>query len=132
MKKLKHPYLKGIVPKGLIAIADSIIDHIGHIYDNMAPRDIIYIVAYVAATYMAYNLIVGVEKALKSPWIAIGFLPAVIASLFGQQQKEVEGIDMDALMKALVVAYMILKIDVSDVASALTKVTSAISTIGVA
>lgn len=113
-------------------LLDSARDHIGHILDNMSPRDIIYMIAYGSAVIVVYNLL---AKARNIPLINIalgGALRLRDPRLRDQLTDTLsnQSIDLEVLAMSLVGGYMLLKIDVADVTSALTKVTSAIQTVG--
>ena len=110
---------------------DSARDHLGRMLDNMSPRDIIYIISWISATILIYNSISGIKKIIFQP----GKLLSRRAEFARYSESEIadfdKDIDWNQLMLCMVSAYVVLKIDVSDVASALTKVSSAIATAAV-
>lgn len=121
--KAKHIWVKEAhLPKALAELADSATDHIGHILDNTGPRDLIYLTAYAAAVFTAYNLIAPTENAFRSFNL---FIANIIPWIWSPSKYEIPvGIDQIALIKALIAAYMVLKIDASDITSAISKLGS--------
>lgn len=115
----KHELVRKHVPKGMWQAADSAIDHMGRIIDKTGPRDVVYIIAYLAAVDLSYQALKAVQTSVL-PWMIRTLFPWLPQPL---PEGPVE-IDWRVLSMSFVVAYMILKIDVEDVASALNKLSS--------
>ena len=146
---MSHELTKSLKLKGSFAeFMDGVIDHFGHLLDNTGIRDWVYVLAYLAAVYTAYNaasaladkadsfvtFIEGladafVEKVTGSTLSAGVFLgrkvggesPSTRAPSTPSPKTPKFVVDMNILALALVGGYMVLKIDASDVASAVAK-----------
>jgi hypothetical protein len=113
--------------------------HVGKIIDNMSPRDLVYILAYGSAVYVSYVALAKFHALIESlipkdPWqfineflFSFGYIPTKIVGALAAPIK----LDSNVLAEAMVAGYMLLKIDVGDVASAISKVTSIIAVTGV-
>lgn len=115
----------------LKAPLDSIMAHLGRIWDNMGPRDLVYFIAYMAAVYLVYKTMAAV-KAVFTPksmwdfiWLAVSPVTyAVKGTVEYVLAPPAETLDPEILATALVGGYMLLKIDVADVTSAIGKLSS--------
>ena len=83
--------------------------------ESASIRDIVYVVAYLSAVNIAYIGIKGITQTGYF-WLPPSWYP--FAPFLPRPKKE-EPIDYKALSMALVAAYMVLKIDIEDVASAI-------------
>jgi len=83
--------------------------------DDASIRDLLYLGAYFSAVYFIYDFLTGhpLPIQLIESFIVIPLgLPQI------KEPKKPKGLDHHALAKALVAAYIVLKIDVEDVVSA--------------
>lgn len=111
---------------GLDSFFESIIDRINKLLDQLTPRDLIYIISYFAAVDIIYTVItgkIGVVMRLGRYWSEAQ--KQQLAEMLKQAEEKEEPVDGQALMKSLVIAYMVLKIDIEDVASGISKLSSA-------
>lgn len=108
---------------------DSARDHIGHMIDNMGVRDIVYVACWISGTILIYNTVAGVKKIFVTPQ---EFLTRSVTPFWlkKEEKEALAEIDWNIFMLSMIGAYGLLKIDVSDVASAITKLQSAITTAG--
>lgn len=136
--KSKHEITKGL-PKEFRELADSAIDHIGSILDNLNARDLVYVSSYVAAVILIYNT----EAVIAQPLAPFGIFydprkkeevlkdyPSAIMLPLGywkiDKSQVKDKFDMSQLLLAMVGAYGLLKIDLSDVGSTISKISAAI------
>lgn len=120
---------------------DSARDHIGRILDNTSSRDLIYIATFSMGVWSTYNQIMRIkgriDVVLENPLVLIPLLGPIFSgfkitdprqrleSLIHEEEK-VE-IDYEILASAMLITYGLMKIDIGDVASGLTKISTAIA-----
>ena len=129
-----HEWVKEAKLKGAMAqIADSATDHIGRVIDNTTMKDYVYLSCFVAATWLIYNSAANVPLAFNNLYTAVtsgttwDFLTMNIYDYQAKYgTKSLEGLDVTLLATAMVGAYGLLKLDITDIATAVTKVRGAI------
>lgn len=90
-------------------------------FDDANIRDIVYFGAYVSAVHIAYEILTG--RAITD--IFFGFRrPPVGMRTFPVEEEQLDLLQFDKLAVAMIAGYLVLKIDVEDVVSATTTVTS--------
>jgi quinol-cytochrome oxidoreductase complex cytochrome b subunit len=114
----QHEIVKELKLKGSIAqIADSMIDHLGKLIDSMDAKDYIYLACFLAATYLAYQVLTGtslllsyeaLEASVKQWATGKGGLPIGTIGKFTWTN----------LAISMVAAYMILNLNIGDIAKA--------------
>ena len=119
-RKAKHKWT-------LDEFIDSARDHIGHMLDNMGVRDIVYVACWISGTILIYNTVTGIKKISMFP---TEFLTSYRGQLTESQKSTLNEIDWNIFMLSMIGSYGLLKIDVSDVAAAVSKLQSAITTAG--
>ena len=132
-----HEWVKEAKLKGAMAqIADSATDHIGRTLDNTGMRDWVYIGAYVAAVGLIYQAEMGAATAFNDflSMIQKGYIdflwltkPQFEAAHPEVTADQYANINWYALALAMVGAYGLLKIDITDVASATMAIKKAIA-----
>ena len=108
---------------------DSARDHVGKILDNLNARDLVYVVAYCSAVVLCYQTITGITKSFENDiygTIVSAVLKLPPSSDVGEVAKK---IDQHALLLSLVAAYGLLKLDLGDVSSAISKVSTALGAV---
>lgn len=142
--KPKHQLVKKL-PKDFQEIADSFIDHIGKLMDNTSSRDLIYILTFTFGLWYVYNELCLLkhiaEKIVENPFsmlfgLAGLVLPtrkrrSILTEAIIETETEKGQVDLIILAQAMLITYGLMKIDIGDVASGLTKITSAIGTMGI-
>lgn len=96
---------------------NSICDHIGKFIDKLTVRDVIYGLSFAGAAFTAYQLLPKAENWLQPGTFQIA--PFVYAEKNTAQAVWVA--------ESMIAAYMVLKIDVDDVASAARGVSSLVT-----
>ena len=126
----RHEITKSI-PKEFREIADSAIDHLGRFLDNLNARDLIYLISYFAAVQLIYFTIKGITIPLESLMRISGtnVLGMPRRTTTGGLETIAQEIDNKALLLSLVGAYGLLKLDLGDVTSAVSKITSAVGVV---
>lgn len=121
---------------------DSTRDHIGKLLDNMSPRDLIYIITFAFGVCYVYQKLDVVKKGISMvsnlPYLMVNQVVELLTGKrkFGQNipadvptEEKLEGenrLDWVQLSEAMLITYGLMKIDISDVSSGLTKITSVI------
>lgn len=110
----------------------SLREHLGKLFDNTSMREWLYVIAYLSAVYLAYQTITKIEVGfwdfLTSMFGGIGF------KIFPQLlplKPEISPfvLDFNILATSLVIGYEVLKIDLGDVTSAVTKLAPLITSL---
>ena len=129
-----HQWVKDLKLKGGLAeILDSATDHIGQLLDSTNMRDYIYLASFLGAVYLAYITLKKVTMTFPT-WISM-VIP--ILGLVGTFKGEsvippitTEELDWSTLAQSMVIAYILLKIDADDIASAITKIGLVLKPVG--
>lgn len=124
---------------------DSARDHIGKFLDNLNARDLIYMLSYLAAVALLYEGITGIALSVEHLFTLFQQKGKSGTSILGLTRKDVSSIgrtaigevgvevakqiDSHALLLAMVSAYGILKLDLGDVTSAVSKVSTAVASV---
>lgn len=114
------------LPKNLEPFVKVITEHLSAVLKSTGMRDWLYTLAFFSAALIAYNTFVGAKKAIDLARIGrlgIGVWTGKVPLAAGGE----ENVDSTALLTSFVVAYMVLKIDASDVASAVGKLGPAVA-----
>ncbi len=123
----KHQWVKELgLKKSMAEMADSATDHLGHIINNAGPRDLVYLAAYASAVFIAYNMIAPVEAQFRNITQFWDRLRGAIETGVWVMPSQ---FDQYALMKAMIAGYMVLKIDASDITSAISKIGGLVATL---
>lgn len=127
VKKKKKDILSQVVEK-ILNKAEGIIDKIGM-------RDLIYALSYFSAVYIAY------ETCMKAKAL-IGLIPgpleffkliggmALIPIVAGSELTEEQKLNPECLTISFVAAYMVLKIDIQDISSAIQTLSGVVAKFG--
>lgn len=102
--------------KKKIGMLDHIINSIKDKWDKAGVRDLVYLISYLAAVAVTYKTLMAGQALIVQinpiRWIT-GTVPT---------KEELEKLDPDTLLTSFVAAYIILKIDAQDIASAVGKI----------
>jgi len=126
----KHQLTKGL-PLILAELGDSAIDHFGRFMDNVNARDIVYLLSFASAVYLAYKAITLVSIPFNI-FLNSLLLSVLTPSTYAPPQTSppsAQQLDMNALALSFVVAYEVLKLDLGDVASAVSKISASITSL---
>jgi hypothetical protein len=108
---------------------DSARDHIGRFLNNLNARDLIYLLSYLAAVSLIYESITKVSLDIQT---IFGMRKNIRGTggetAIGEIAKQ---IDQHALLLSMVGAYGLLKLDLGDVTSAVSKVSTAIASVAI-
>lgn len=134
--QVQHDSVRRYVPKEFQELADSFINHLGNFMDKITVRDVIYGATYVAAVIRIYELTSHLHFPLKYipglgmifPGIALEAMKET--GLYPEEEKEEEKINWAVLCESMIAAYMLLKIDVSDVAGAISAISGIVAKVG--
>ncbi len=111
---------------------DSARDHIGSIINNVGVRDIVYITCWISGTILIYNSVSGIKKIVLAPFVSKGISSIGRSGITFDESASLDDIDWNIFMLSMIGAYGLLKIDVSDVNAAISKLQSAITIAGAA
>lgn len=108
--------------KKKISLLMKLIDSIQKKWEEASIRDLVYIVSYVAAVAGSYKVLMASQAFIVTynpvRWLFPGDMPT---------KEELKKIDVDTLLTAFVVGYIVLKIDADDITSGIAKVTAALA-----
>ncbi len=122
-----------------VALA-SLSDTLRRIVENTAARDWIYILAFICAVYLSYVTITGIKVSFGNFWRALANNPPLWFELpwsllprpdAPQPSEPVPVLDTTALVQSVIIAYLVMKIDITDIASGVAAVTSKIGALKV-
>lgn len=116
--------------KKKVDILEQFFDFIKNKAKDATIRDLAYLASYTGAVFLAYEFIeeISLSRVLSPTWYetiwTIGLLPKRYK--FPISEKPEKEFNINSFAKALVVAHMVLRIDVSDVASAVGKLSTTV------
>jgi len=127
----KHEWVKALkLDSATSQFLDSLTDHFGKLIDNTSMRDWVYVLSYLAAVHLAYITLKRIKMTFPT-WLSMVLPPLALINLLKGfnvvPEITTEELDWETMGQAMVAGYMVLKIDMADVASATAKLGSVLS-----
>ncbi len=110
-------------------------DFVANIARNTSVRDWVYIVAFVCAVYLCYITITGIKISFEKFWEVLynnpplwarGLLGIATPSPPPENAGTAPVLDTTALVQSVIIAYLLMKIDITDIASGVAALTTKI------